>query len=339
MKQTTNISFSLVAAGGPFHDPALLVTPVNSSETVLLDCGTLHSVQTRSLMKVRWLLLSHLHIDHLIGFDHLLRVRLFSDLPLLVFGPPGTVDTIAHRLQGYAWNLTSGSPFVVEAFDLPADSDTEMRSARFACNDKFLPSTPPKVSSNGSCVQLNSTLSAHWCAVKHGVPCYSYRLVQNFPPQFSLESCRRLGLEPGPWVSQLTSGKPVSQIVDGQERNEEWLMEHLLTARPPQRLGYLTDTLLDSEIWPRLAEFHSEVNILVSETAYLDSETEAATQNLHMTTTQVARLASECQAKQLLIFHLSRRHIEKGPDKHLSEVQTLFPEAALLSRCSSETLS
>jgi ribonuclease Z len=343
MKQATNISFSLEAAGGPFHDPALLVTPINSSETILLDCGTLDSVRTRNLMKVRWLLLSHLHIDHLIGFDHLLRVRLFSDLPLSIYGPPGTVEVIGHRLQGYAWNLTSGSPFVVHAFDLPTESESEIRSARFVCNDKFVPApSTEKPKWEGHSLELDSSLTVHWYPVQHGVPCCCYRIDCTFPPQFSLQSCRRLGLQPGPWVSKLTRGNPVSQIVDGKERDEVWLAAHLLESRPLQRLGYLTDTLLDSDLHTRLAVFFGDIDILVSETAYLEAETEAATQNLHMTTTQVARLARDCRAKQLLIFHLSRRHMEKGPDKHLAEVQSHFSKAGLLaefSRYSSETLS
>lgn len=334
MKQANDISFELEAAGGPFHDPALIITPPNSSDSILMDSGTLHTVRTRSLMKIRWLFLSHLHIDHLIGFDHLLRVRLFSTLPLFVFGPPGTTEVIAHRLQGYAWNLTSGSPFEVYSTDLPETNQTGTQTVRFACHDRFAPSNPESADTPlvTDCVRLQPNLTIHWHPVNHGVPCLCYRLDQNFPPQFSLQTCQSLGLRPGPWITELTSGRPTTQEVDGVVRDQDWLAARLLQERPAERVGYLTDTLLDSSLTERLREFYRNVDVLVSETAYLHEETEAAKENLHMTTTQVASLARDCGAGKLLIFHLSRRHIEAGPEPHLAQVRAIFPSGELLGQ-------
>lgn len=334
MKQANDISFELEAAGGPFHDPALIVTPANSPDSILMDSGTLHEVRTRSLMKIRWLFLSHLHIDHLIGFDHLLRVRLFSTLPLFVFGPPGTTEVIGHRLQGYTWNLTSGSPFEVYSTDLLDSDQSSSPTVRFACHDRFVPSVPesaqiPEVSEH---VRLQPGLNVHWHPVNHGVPCLCYRLDQNFPPQFSPQTCLSLGLRPGPWVSDLTSGRPTCQEVDGVVRDQDWLAARLLQVRPPEKVGYLTDTLLESQLTEQLRDFYSNVNVLVSETAYLHEELEAARQNLHMTTNQVASLARDCGAGKLLIFHLSRRHMEAGPQTHLDQVRTIFPNSELLGQ-------
>ena len=330
MKQAINISFELEAAGGPFHDPALLITPSNSPDSVLMDAGTLQAVRTRSLMKIRWLFLSHLHIDHLIGFDHLLRVRLFSDLPLFIFGPPGTTEVIGHRLQGYTWNLTSGSPFVVYCTDLPVDGEPNSETLRFACHDRFLPSPSDLDFNLTEGVELAPSLMIYWHPVKHGVPCLCYRLEQSFPPQFSLERCRSLGLKPGPWISQLTAGSPVSLEVDGTTRDRDWLADELLRERPAERIGYLTDTLLDPELTSQLLEFFAGLDLLISETAYLDEEVEAARANLHMTTTQVASFSREAKIGKLLIFHLSRRHMEAGPERHLKQVQTVFPNTELL---------
>ncbi|MFA5507483.1 MAG: hypothetical protein WC314_08530 [Vulcanimicrobiota bacterium] len=332
MAPKVKASFKLEPAGGPFHDPALLVTPANSSELVLLDAGTLHALRTRNLMKVRWLFLTHLHIDHVIGFDHLLRVRLFSDLPLHIFGPPGTAKAIGHRLQGYAWNLTSGSPFVIHATDLPTSPQSQSATVRYACQDRFLatPGEPPIRGASGE-VCLEPDLKVSWYPVNHGVACYCYRIDQSFPPQFSLQNCHRLGLLPGPWVRKLTSGQEFSMEVEGQLRDQRWLAEHLLQERPTVKLGYLTDTLLDSVLAKELSSFFKNVDVLVCESAYLEQELEAATQNLHMTTAQVARLAGQCGVGQLLLFHLSRRHQEKGPQVHLAQARRGFANTDLLS--------
>lgn len=326
MKLST-LPLGLKAAGGPFDDPALLVTPTNSEMSLLFDCGNLHGLKTRDLQKVRWLFLSHLHIDHLIGFDQLLRIRLFSSLPLTVYGPAGTLETIAHRLKGYAWNLTSGSPFVIRVVEIPT-----WRAAQFRCHHGFEeePTLPGENPSKDGAVPLSEGLSVKSYPVQHGVPCLAYRLDRDWPPKFSLQQAQSLGLTPGPWVGLLVAGEPVSQVVDGLTRDQDWLAARLLS--PPVRysLGYLTDTLLDPALLERLADFFRNTNLLCCETAYLDHEVELAEQNLHMTTTQVASLAAAALVDELRVFHFSRRYCETGVGQHLGEIRQVFANAHLL---------
>ena len=323
-------AFELQPAGGPFDDPALLVTPTNSDHSLLLDCGTLSGLKTRDLLKVRWLFLSHLHIDHLIGFDHLLRVRLFSSLPLTVYGPPGTVQVLAHRLQGYAWNLTSGSPFVVRVFEIGPNAN----ASEFRCHDCFVGTKVVELSEspepNGN-VQLTSELFVSSLPVDHGVPCLCYRVNREFPPKFSLETAQSLGLTPGPWVKKLIAGEPVRCLVEETERDEVWLAPKLLSPPRCHSLGFLTDTKLEPALRTRLAVFFRGVDLLCSESAYLHDEAEMAKKNLHMTTTQVATLAQECEPGELRLFHLSRRHQESGPEPHLQEARVIFGRTELLA--------
>lgn len=324
-------NFELQPAGGPFHDPALLIQAKNMRSFILFDCGTLFGLKTRDLLKVRWLFLSHLHIDHLIGFDHLLRVRLFSDLPLRVAGPPGTCDAVYHRLQSYAWNLTSGSPFVIEAFELGEGGITKARL--FPCHDQFRPhQTPPElplVSANT--LFLKRELGLTWHPVEHGVPCYCYRLERSFSPKFSLTASESLGLSPGPWIKRLADGESVELEVNGMVRDSPWLAERLLTSVPPESIGFLTDTALNQALAQKLAVFFQGVDTLVSECAYLERDRELAEQNLHMTTTQVASLAKDCRCQELLLFHLSRRYQESGSENHLEETRAIFPSTHLLN--------
>ena len=343
MTKFWTLPLELKPAGGPFDDPALLVAPTNCELSILFDCGTLHGLKTRDLQKVRWLFLTHLHIDHLIGFDHLLRVRLFSSLPLTVYGPCGTIEVISHRLKGYAWNLTSGSPFKVRVFECPTGG---ANGAEFSCNDRFdsrsLDSEAlPEVPTQQGTVTLVEGLSVHSHPVSHGVPCLGYRLDRRTPSKFSLDSAQSLGLSTGPWVRKLIAGEAVTQMVNGQARDQEWLAARLLAPAAQHSLGFLTDTRLDETLTGQLVEFFRDVDLLCCETAYLDCERELAAQNLHMTTVQAARLACLCKAREMRIFHLSRRHCESGSARHLAEVRQVFANSGLLgaSRSVSESPS
>lgn len=326
MTKSESIVFQVTPAGGPFHDPAMLVTLTNQKESLLLDSGTLSRLKTRDLLRVRWLCLSHLHIDHLIGFDHLLRVRLFSDLPLTVFGPPGTSTVIGHRLKGYAWNLTSGSPFEIQTFDLKETGGTDVGS-RYRCHNQFDPETISAIQE--SPIYLYDNLYLAWHPVDHGVPCYCFKLEKHSAPKFSLEICQSLGLNPGPWVKQLTSGAKLELEVEGELRDQDWLSQKLLSPPRIETLGYLTDTKLAEPLRAKLISFFADVDRLICESAYLSHEADTATTNLHMTTHQVGQFAKDAGASKLTIFHLSRRHMENGPESHLREVQEMFPEAEL----------
>jgi hypothetical protein len=44
-------------------------------------------------------------MDHVFGFDELLRALLGTPRSLTLVGPPGTGARVASRVDGYAWNL------------------------------------------------------------------------------------------------------------------------------------------------------------------------------------------------------------------------------------------
>lgn len=332
MTKPRPLPLELTPAGGPFDDPALMVAPTNSDNAILFDCGTLHGLKVRDLQRVRWLFLTHLHIDHLIGFDHLLRVRLFSPLPLTVYGPPGTAEAIGHRLLGYAWNLTSGSPFTVRVFEL---SHGARAGVQFLCHRSFVPEAVPEPARveaprDGGEVLLSEGLTVTHHPVQHGVPCLAYRLDRRTPPKFSLETAQSLGLTPGPWVRKLVTGGEVRVEVQGVEREREWLAQRLLQPPVQHGLGFLTDTRLEEALAEQLGDFYHGVDVLCSESAYLRSEADLAYRNLHMTAEQVAHLAERCGAGRLLLFHLSRRHCERGSEPHLAEARAIFQNTYLL---------
>jgi ribonuclease Z len=58
----------------PFGDPGVYVECKYRREAVLFDLGDLHLLPPRKLLKIDYIFVSHTHMDHFIGFDHLLRL-------------------------------------------------------------------------------------------------------------------------------------------------------------------------------------------------------------------------------------------------------------------------
>ena len=293
----------------PWEDPGLLLHLPNQPGTLLMDCGDLSRLGVGALQRIRWVLVSHTHIDHFIGFDTVLRMQLFSPEPLTVVGPCGILDQVAHKLQGYAWNLVDTTPFEIEVYE----TDGRLwRKQSFHGHRQFRGDPVEELSDPPRCYGLS--IKAH--PVEHGVPCLAFRLDEPTRHQFQMEVAQELGLPAGPWISDFKEGRPVETPF---ETDLEKLRPRLLRPLPSFSLGYLTDTKLSPELTQKLAPFFAGVEQFWCEAAFLDEQLTEAKEKHHMTTRQVARLAAEAKVGRLHIFHQSRRY-PKTTATHLEEV-------------------
>ena len=92
----------------PFGDPGLYVDLVFERRALMFDLGDLSPLAPRKLLRVSDVFVTHRHMDHFIGFDQLLRVLLGREKVVGVFGPPGLIDAVGHKLKAYTWNLIAG---------------------------------------------------------------------------------------------------------------------------------------------------------------------------------------------------------------------------------------
>ncbi len=297
----------------PWEDPGLLLHLPNQPGTLLVDCGDLSRLGVGALQKIRWVFVSHTHIDHFIGFDTVLRMQLFSTEPLAVVGPQGILEQVAHKLQGYAWNLVDTTPFEIAVFETDG---RHWRGRRFHGRHQFRGGPVRELTGAPDCHGLS--LRAH--PVRHGVPCLAFRLDE--PPrfQFQMELAHQLGLPAGAWIEDFKQGRPVQTPFAA---DLEALRPRLLKPLPAFSLGYLTDTELQAPLLDELTDFFKGVEQLWCEAAFLDEHAGDAQEKMHMTTSQAARLAARAGAGRLHIFHQSRRY-PKTTTTHLEEVGREF---------------
>src|SRR3546814_858350 len=105
---------------GRFGDPALFVQALHRPEALLFDLGDLAPLSARDLLRVRHVFVSHMHMDHFIGFDQLLRVNIGRDKQISMVGPAGFAAAVGHKLQAYSWDLVDryATDLIIDAFEV-----------------------------------------------------------------------------------------------------------------------------------------------------------------------------------------------------------------------------
>src|SRR3954470_6810932 len=116
-------TFHATLVNGVWGDPGVLLDLKFQRRAVLFDIGDVTSLSTRVLLRVSDVFVSHTHMDHFAGFDHLLRVCLGRDTGVRMYGPPHFIEQVGHKLAAYTWNLVKNyaTDFAVQVHELQGD--------------------------------------------------------------------------------------------------------------------------------------------------------------------------------------------------------------------------
>jgi ribonuclease Z len=93
---------------GRYGDPTVYVETLFEKRGLVFDLGEITSLSPRKIQRVEQIFVSHAHIDHFIGFDHLLRLLVGREKTVYLYGPSGFAEHVYHKLQSYRWNLVEG---------------------------------------------------------------------------------------------------------------------------------------------------------------------------------------------------------------------------------------
>ncbi len=100
---------------------------------LLFDPGDLSPLSNRDLLRVGHVFVSHMHMDHFIGFDALLRVNVGREKIIRTFGPEGFCERLHHKLQAYEWDLSDrySTDLVFDVTEVRGEATTANTIFRF----------------------------------------------------------------------------------------------------------------------------------------------------------------------------------------------------------------
>jgi ribonuclease Z len=312
---------------GRFGDPALFVEMLHRREALLFDMGDLSELGTRDLLRISHVFVTHMHMDHFIGFDRLLRVNIGRQKVIRIIGPDGICERVHGKLQGYDWDLAdrydADLVFVVTGLR----ENGPPRGARFRFQRRFAWEVPvplPPVAVEG--------FEVHSAFLQHHGPCLGYALSEPAHANVWKNRLDELEIDAGPWLNKLkkailadATDETLIALPDGRHLPLAQLRD-LDSIGPGQKIAYVTDVADTPENRDAIAELASGADLLFLESRFAAFDAEQARHRAHLTTTAAGEIARAAGVRRLEPFHFSPRY-EGEEEIMIAEVMNAFEGA------------
>ncbi len=267
--------------------------------TLLLDCGEGTQRQllysSVSPMKIKAVLVSHLHGDHVLGLPGLVQTMSLNgrEEELRIIGPHGTARS---------WEAASSV-------------------CAFKCG--FM--TPVTELAPGEGTEVNGLL-IDTCQAVHSVPALAYSIGEKERPgRFDVEAARALGIPEGRLWGELQKGRTIEvDLIGGRT-----VFAPGQVMGPPRkgvRIVYTGDTAPSDDI----VRFSYGADLLIHEATYGDEHEKMAGEFGHSTARAAAGVALKAAVRGLALVHTSPRYSnDDGHKKLLAEAKEVFPDTMM----------
>ncbi len=319
--------------GDPGRDNALLVS-VDSGQSLtklLFDCGEgcLSSLSVSEIKSIDHILFSHLHMDHICGFDTFFRVTFNRESKENhIWGPTETVRIMQHRFRGFMWNLADeiSGKWMVHDID-----EKKVETKRFEASEAFSECHDEGAKEHDGTIITHPDYSVEAILLDHRTPSVGYIVREKPKHNIDVSRLKKLGLQPGPWIKAVkdTSYEEKNVNIDNKNYDIRELRKSLTVESPGDSIAYLTDFILNKDSFKKLIKRLSGVDTVICEAMYRNSDLEAARKNYHTTSRQSARLAKEAGIGRLILCHISEKYGEQERREMLEESREIFPETSM----------
>ncbi|HOF87266.1 MAG TPA: MBL fold metallo-hydrolase [Armatimonadota bacterium] len=322
-----SIQHQILGAAGRDNALLLHINTGQSVDRLLFDCGdgVLAGLPFAEIQRIDHLLFSHLHMDHVGGFDSFFRCTYNRESkPNVIWGPPESARILHHRFQGFRWNLHGETDVVWRVCEVGAEAVTR---TRFALREAFAAAYPDGARPFTGTLIEEEAYTVEAIHLEHRGPSLGFLVREPVRRNVDRGKLEALKLPPGPWLKQVKHPAPgqTEIAVNGTRFSVAALQAALLSEAPGDGIAYLTDFLLDDAAMARLVPWLRGCRVLVCESAYRAADADLARQNGHVTTIGAAELARRAGVSRLLLIHLSDRYPPETWPELLDEARAIFP--------------
>lgn len=316
---------------GRYGDPTVYVETLFERRSLLFDVGEIASLAPRRIRRIDQIFVSHAHIDHFVGFDHLLRLLVGHEKSVQLFGPSGFAKRVFHKLQAYRWNLVESYPcdlvFVVS--ELATTNSISTTKFRLRRAFEAEPSVHRKTIAGLLCDEPTHRVSA--AILEHGTPCLAFALQEAAHVNVWKNRLLERGLPVGPWLRSLKKAIVERRADDHLIRIDDEAdrlvplasLRDLLTVTAGQKIAYVTDVADTPANRAAIVALIENADVLFIDAAFAGADAALARERGHLTTTAAGEIAREANVRRVEPFHFSPRYVGEQ-ERMLAEVMAAF---------------
>jgi ribonuclease Z len=315
--------FHAKLVNGVWGDPGVCIDLKFQRRAILFDIGDVQALSTRVLLRASDVFVSHTHMDHFAGLDHLVRVCLGRDTGVRLYGPPNFLSQVEHKLAAYTWNLVQNYAvdFVIEAHELRLD--WSVARARFRSREQFRREFLPDAPAPDGVLRDDEQFRVRAIALEHhDIVSLAFRFEESTHINVWKNRLEARALPTGRWLTELKkqarAGVPDDTPITIMWRTRDGSREQtfplgelkrdVLEFVPGQNVCYVTDVSGSPRNTARIVEFAMHADLLFIEAVFLETDAELAARKSHLTVAQAGSIARMAKVKEAQPFHFSSRY-------------------------------
>jgi ribonuclease Z len=329
--------FDPVLINNPFGDPGLYVDLVFERRALLFDLGDLSQVPPRKLLRVSDVFVTHRHMDHFVGFDQLLRLLLGREKTVGIYGPPGLVDAIEHKLRAYSWNLIESYEGNLVFRVTETDLAGKLLSAAYSSCARFARSEAKSGQSEEGLLVQEPGLQIRSAMLDHGEAVLAFALEERAHINVWRNKVEAMGLAVGPWLrafkEAVLSARPDGTLIEVAWRDPAkdrpasiplgLLKNEIMKVTAGRTIVYVVDCSFTDANVGKIVWLAKNADILFIETTFLEADSALAKARRHLTARQAGTIARLAGAKRIVTLHHSPRYKDEG-HRLTEEAQAAF---------------
>jgi ribonuclease Z len=301
-----------------FGDPALFVDFLMERRAILFDLGDIAALPPRAVLRLSDVFVSHAHIDHFVGFDRLLRLLVGREREVRLYGPPGFIDRVEAKLNGYTWNLADRYEAELVFAVTEAARAERTACARFRLSNRFAREPGEDAATAGGVLRGEASVSVRCAEIEHRTPCLAFALQEPEHVNVWRNRLEERGLAVGAWLNRLKAaifGKlPADTPIDVRRASGETAtlplgsLREVVSITPGQKVAYVTDAANTPGNRERIVELARGADTLFIEAVFAQADAALAADRAHLTATQAGELGRLAGAVRVEPFHFSPRY-------------------------------
>ncbi len=299
------------------EDISILIKVPNSAKHYLCDCGEASLLTLKEVQAVSALFISHTHIDHFSNFDGIFRHQIGSGEKVVICGPRNIHRQIEARLKSYTWNLIDENAIEYEIREIVSEEEIKVYKIRPPhWNLEFIKSQ--------DFLFEDEYVNVSFAILDHKTDSIAYLFKEKDSVTFNENAS---GFKKGKWISELKNAFEKNGIdkeieIEGTVYKASGLF-HLLTRNTGYKLGVIMDHAADENNYEKIKTVFKGADMVYIETFYKDEDREFAVSNHHSFASASGKIMKECEVKEAVPVHFSRRYTESDR----LDIETAFYKA------------